>query len=152
MKCSSCGFENPDLAKFCNHCGAKIEQHGKTCPNPECKRSGLPEEAVFCPDCGTAITQTNNSETISSILSGLENNRKVQTQQGISPVKEISNTVERNSNVKTENNTGSAQSSPGSTILDALEGIGNFFASVVGFILGAIPVVLLIFVLFRGCS
>lgn len=60
MKCSSCGFENPDLSKFCNNCGAKTEIQGKACPNPECRRSGLPEEAVFCPDCGTAINKTSS--------------------------------------------------------------------------------------------
>jgi hypothetical protein len=147
MKCSSCGFENPDLAKFCNHCGVKMEQHGKTCTNTECKSSGLPPEAVYCPDCGTALSQNCNSETISSILSGLENNRKTKTQQVNYPIEET-NKVERKSIDVSENITRVALSPTGNKILNMLEG----FANIVGFILGAIPVILLIFVLFRGCS
>ncbi len=55
MKCPECNNELPAGAKFCNHCGAKIEKQGKTCPNPDCKRTGLPYEAVYCPDCGTEL-------------------------------------------------------------------------------------------------
>lgn len=27
----------------------------KTCPNPKCKTTGIPDEAKFCPNCGTAL-------------------------------------------------------------------------------------------------
>lgn len=27
----------------------------KTCPNPKCKTTGLPEEAIFCPNCGRQL-------------------------------------------------------------------------------------------------
>ncbi|MBP1673553.1 MAG: hypothetical protein H6Q25_1368 [Bacteroidetes bacterium] len=55
MNCSKCKTEIPDGSKFCNHCGAKIEDEGKTCPNPECFRTKLPFEALFCPDCGKKL-------------------------------------------------------------------------------------------------
>jgi len=51
-QCAVCKNEIPDLAKFCPQCGAKAEPRGKTCPNPECDRTGLPPDAVYCPDCG----------------------------------------------------------------------------------------------------
>jgi len=60
MKCLVCNTQNSYNARFCNHCGAKMEQHHKTCPNPECKRGGLPDEAVFCPDCGIKLSVTTN--------------------------------------------------------------------------------------------
>ncbi len=61
MNCPTCNHEIPANAKFCNECGAKVENQGKTCPNEKCKRSGLPAEAKFCPDCGTMLTETSYS-------------------------------------------------------------------------------------------
>jgi hypothetical protein len=54
MQCSNpeCKKENPDDSKFCKFCGTKIESCTKTCNNIDCKRTGLPLEAAFCPDCG----------------------------------------------------------------------------------------------------
>jgi molecular chaperone DnaK len=56
MKCQSCHQDVSDHSKFCNLCGAKLVRQEKICPNPECQRGGLPEEAVFCPDCGTQLS------------------------------------------------------------------------------------------------
>lgn len=28
----------------------------KTCPNPNCKATGIPDEAKFCPNCGTQLS------------------------------------------------------------------------------------------------
>ncbi len=56
MQCPKCNNELPAGAKFCNQCGTKIEEQGKTCPNPDCKRTGLPPEAVYCPECGWKLT------------------------------------------------------------------------------------------------
>jgi len=67
MKCWNCGSENPELAKFCNTCGEKPKPQGKTCPNKDCNRSGLTEDALFCPDCGCAISP---SEKISKANTG----------------------------------------------------------------------------------
>jgi len=46
MKCPNCQFENPDEAKFCNHCGNKIEL---TCQ--ECGKVN-PPGSRFCNECG----------------------------------------------------------------------------------------------------
>lgn len=57
MKCSKCGFENPEGAKFCSNCGAKMEEM-KCCLNPQCenyRRYILPQEALFCPECNSKI-------------------------------------------------------------------------------------------------
>lgn len=38
----------------------------KTCPNPKCKTTGLPEEAIFCPNCGIALqTESDKRMTVS---------------------------------------------------------------------------------------
>lgn len=57
MVCKNCNFENPDTAKFCNYCAEKLVLQGNSCPNPECKRSGLPDDALFCPDCGFVLSE-----------------------------------------------------------------------------------------------
>jgi class 3 adenylate cyclase/tetratricopeptide (TPR) repeat protein len=46
MKCPKCQFENPETAKFCVHCGDKLEI---TCPN--CGVSNSPS-FKFCAECG----------------------------------------------------------------------------------------------------
>ena len=56
MNCQKCGYENPDMSKFCKHCGSEIEKKGISCPNNGCGRQGLPPEALFCPDCGFSIS------------------------------------------------------------------------------------------------
>lgn len=63
MVCKTCNTENLSTAKYCNNCGEKLELQGKTCPNQDCKRSGLPDEAVFCPDCGTQMSVTPDCNT-----------------------------------------------------------------------------------------
>lgn len=51
MKCSKCGFENPNGFKFCGQCGSKLEVYNK-CPN--CGTT-FPSEGIFCPECGTRV-------------------------------------------------------------------------------------------------
>ena len=67
MQCTKCKSEILATDKFCTECGNTVETQGKTCPNPKCKRSGLPDEAVYCPDCGTkcnpTVTTTNFDKT-----------------------------------------------------------------------------------------
>jgi formylglycine-generating enzyme required for sulfatase activity len=69
MKCKQCHEENPEGVNFCNHCGAKIESEGKTCPNPDCGLNGLPEYALFCSKCGTKLSGgfTSFTETVNGV-------------------------------------------------------------------------------------
>jgi hypothetical protein len=50
MRCTSCGFENPEGKKFCEECGATLV---RTCPS--CSAEVRPA-AKFCWDCGTSLT------------------------------------------------------------------------------------------------
>ncbi|MGV8134415.1 MAG: SUMF1/EgtB/PvdO family nonheme iron enzyme [Mangrovibacterium sp.] len=59
-------------AKFCPECGVKIEIQGKTCPNPECGREGLPPEALYCPDCGNKmIGSTSGFASFTEMVNGV---------------------------------------------------------------------------------
>src|SRR5712691_1636727 len=49
MRCASCGFENPEGAKFCIECGGAVKH---SCPS--CGFDNLPQ-AKFCADCGTTL-------------------------------------------------------------------------------------------------
>lgn len=50
MKCPSCGSDNRENARFCLHCGERIDH---SCPR--CGKAVLPS-ARFCDDCGTSIS------------------------------------------------------------------------------------------------
>jgi class 3 adenylate cyclase len=50
MRCSSCGFENPEGMKFCGECGTKLAH---VCPS--CGHELRPT-AELCGKCGTALT------------------------------------------------------------------------------------------------
>ena len=54
MKCANCGTQIPASAKFCFHCGEKIELP-KTIFCTECG-SAMPADAKFCMNCGTRRT------------------------------------------------------------------------------------------------
>ncbi|HJY81248.1 MAG TPA: adenylate/guanylate cyclase domain-containing protein [Candidatus Binatia bacterium] len=51
MHCAACQQENPEGAKFCNACGAKLEA---VCP--QCGHANLPGSR-FCNECGTPLTR-----------------------------------------------------------------------------------------------
>lgn len=62
MKCQKCGSEVPTGSKFCNECGAKIEQvalfkddESKNTEPCKCESCGniIPNNSVFCPICHT---------------------------------------------------------------------------------------------------
>ena len=38
------------------------------CPNPQCKTTGIPEDAKFCPNCGALLVESNNGITHSKKL------------------------------------------------------------------------------------
>ena len=67
MKCQKCGSEIPAGSKFCNECGAKIEQvallkdsEPESTEPYKCEKCGkiIPSNSVFCPECHTY--QKNN--------------------------------------------------------------------------------------------
>lgn len=60
MKCQKCGSEVPAGSKFCNECGAKIEQvalfkdsEPESTESYKCGECGkiIPNNSVFCPEC-----------------------------------------------------------------------------------------------------
>jgi class 3 adenylate cyclase len=64
MRCSSCGLENPEGAKFCIECAAPLP---KRCPS--CGAENLPR-AKFCGECATPLTA--QAVSASSMLGGME--------------------------------------------------------------------------------
>ena len=54
MKCPNCNKEIPSEAKFCLHCGTKVEVDASTIDCPSC-HARIPKDSKFCPDCGNAI-------------------------------------------------------------------------------------------------
>ncbi|AQV93535.1 zinc-ribbon domain-containing protein [Cupriavidus necator] len=50
MRCTSCGSDNPDGARFCKDCGARLAQR---CPNCG-HEAGAADK--FCTECGTSFT------------------------------------------------------------------------------------------------
>src|SRR5262245_974885 len=50
MRCTSCGFENPEGLKFCNECGTSLKRH--------CAQCGFENapQAKFCGECGTTLS------------------------------------------------------------------------------------------------
>ena len=74
MKCTNCGSELPNDAKFCDTCGCKVENNGsvskKICP----KCGGeIESDSIFCGNCGadlygTNINKTNTNKKSSKLL------------------------------------------------------------------------------------
>jgi class 3 adenylate cyclase/predicted ATPase len=58
MRCSACGFANPDGFAFCGQCGHKL---ASTCPN--CG-SESPPGFAFCGRCGTRLTPVRVSDAL----------------------------------------------------------------------------------------
>jgi len=50
MRCTSCGFANPEGSKFCIECGTPLQNR---CPR--CGHDNLPQ-AKFCGECGAPLT------------------------------------------------------------------------------------------------
>ncbi len=58
MECPHCGFENPEVAKFCQNCG---QPQQRTCPN-----CGTPNsmQAKFCLNCGHGLTSSHQTTAL----------------------------------------------------------------------------------------
>ncbi|GFP24277.1 hypothetical protein HKBW3S09_01744, partial [Candidatus Hakubella thermalkaliphila] len=52
IACPQCGTVNSPGARFCKHCGARLEAQVVICP--KCGAENKPE-AKFCANCGTKI-------------------------------------------------------------------------------------------------
>ncbi len=65
VSCPKCGFQNPQVAKFCGNCGTPLQVAGQSCPkcgtvNPAgakfCMNCGGPLQAFNkCPKCGSEV-------------------------------------------------------------------------------------------------
>jgi NMD protein affecting ribosome stability and mRNA decay len=55
MNCPNCNFKNSTNSRFCCQCGSPIAEK-KICSH--CNYSDIPNEAVFCPDCGKPIKRS----------------------------------------------------------------------------------------------
>ena len=56
MKCPSCQIENPEGAKFCNECGARLQLACTQCGNLN------PASNKFCGGCGSALAEKEEAE------------------------------------------------------------------------------------------
>ena len=61
IKCTSCGFENNEINKFCEQCGSKLEQKPK---EQFCRYCGkqLEPAALFCTSCGKRIQNLQGND------------------------------------------------------------------------------------------
>ncbi|MCL7452606.1 MAG: AAA family ATPase, partial [Anaerolineae bacterium] len=62
MECSRCGRENPDQARFCLHCGARLAA--------ACRQCGalVSPLARFCSECGAGVDQAPSAASIEPAL------------------------------------------------------------------------------------
>lgn len=54
MKCSKCGFELSEDAKFCTECGTKVEDKKDSIFCENCG-SKMNKDSLFCSECGTKV-------------------------------------------------------------------------------------------------
>ena len=62
--CVSCGRAMPETARFCPHCGHRLEIKPGTCAH--CGAAMRPD-ASFCPNCGSAAASTASSVTVEAV-------------------------------------------------------------------------------------
>ena len=74
MRCSSCGFENPERMKFCGECGTKLAHICPSCGHE------LRPTSEFCGKCGTALTSELNGQGKDSKEKRESQNSKLGTQ------------------------------------------------------------------------
>src|SRR5436309_2135266 len=60
MRCSRCGHENKEGARFCNECGSKLEIICATCATPN------PPGSKFCSGCGSPLTGQSRVQSLES--------------------------------------------------------------------------------------
>src|SRR5262245_32960845 len=57
MRCARCQAENDAAARFCEHCGARLEQVCSSCGEP------VTPGKKFCRSCGASLTETASPGT-----------------------------------------------------------------------------------------
>ncbi len=75
MRCPTCAFENPESIKFCNECGASLQQRCPSCGFENAPRS------KFCGECGTPLVmQGSSAHTIVHTIEA--DNRRLDSNKG----------------------------------------------------------------------
>lgn len=61
MKCSNCGSEIKEGAKFCSECGGAVVEKTEALVQNTCSECGsiLEEDALFCQNCGHRVLSEN---------------------------------------------------------------------------------------------
>ena len=74
VKCSNCGTEVSDEAKFCNNCGSEIVVEEPVNDNGTkfCSNCGyeMPQATKFCPECGTPIDDDPQVVNTTTVVNG----------------------------------------------------------------------------------
>ncbi|MDA8139251.1 MAG: zinc ribbon domain-containing protein, partial [Desulfobacteraceae bacterium] len=60
MQCRKCRFQNPEGAKYCSECGARLEL---ACPH--CRKAN-PAESKFCNECGRNLRDSEEAPATTS--------------------------------------------------------------------------------------
>ena len=61
MNCPSCGYDNPDRAKFCLECGDRFAARCRSCG------TDLPAGAKFCLECGTLARESGQRASAAQV-------------------------------------------------------------------------------------
>ena len=74
VKCSNCGTEVSDEAKFCNNCGSEIVVEEPVNDNGTkfCSNWGyeMPQATKFCPECGTPTDADPQGVNTTTVVNG----------------------------------------------------------------------------------
>ena len=74
MKCSKCGTENPESAKFCNECGGELKEGEENQSIKKCPNCGFyVGDKNKCDSCGYSI-KTGNEPKTNSLIDIVKNN------------------------------------------------------------------------------
>lgn len=71
MKCNKCGLENIENAKFCAHCGEKIESANDSKKCVICGNQNE-EDAKYCAVCGSQLSQSQKNYSYTPVYDAVE--------------------------------------------------------------------------------
>ena len=152
-KCSQCGAENPDNAKFCHNCGSKdfsIKSDGNICP--KCGKTNV-KDAKFCHSCGASLN-SNSSSSSSTIKNDFSSSDKKSASsfadKNISGSAKSNSSSNKNSSSDSTNKTNSNSNKVNSSSVSSdskTNETGKKDHSVWKFCCCYVPVILFVFVL-----